>query len=58
MSGPEEITRHHDWEVRDTVQIWVGGRPVPEPVVIVESDTSWPASYDTVAALIRSVKVP
>ena len=54
MVAPEEITRHHQWEDRDDDDIWVGGRPAPEPVVIVDYDPSWPARYDSVAERLRA----
>lgn len=58
MPTPEEITRHHEWGRRDGEEIWVGGRPDPEPVVIVDDDPSWPATYEAVAALIRTALGP
>jgi GrpB-like predicted nucleotidyltransferase (UPF0157 family) len=51
--APEEITRHHEWDVRDDDDIWIGGRPSPEPVVVAEYDAAWPESYELVAGQIR-----
>jgi GrpB-like predicted nucleotidyltransferase (UPF0157 family) len=50
---PEEITRHHEWQPRDVDDIWVGGRPEPEPVDVIDYDVAWPSRYRTGAALIR-----
>lgn len=54
MPTPGEITQHHEWDGRDADEIWVGGRPSPEVVDIVEYDPAWPANYDAIAAVIRS----
>ncbi len=54
MPTPEEITRHHEWEARDADDIWVAGRPEPEPVIIVPYDPAWPRQYDAVSERIRS----
>ena len=51
---PEDITRHHEWDIRDGDDIWVGGRPEPEPVIIVDADPGWTARYDAVAERIRA----
>ena len=54
MVAPEDITRHHDWADRKNDDIWVGRRPAPEPIVIVEHDPAWPDRYDAVAEQIRA----
>ncbi len=54
MPTPDEITRHHEWDGRDDDDIWVGARPSPEPVYIVDPDPNWPARYTEVASRIRS----
>ena len=54
MPTPEEITQHHEWDGRDADDIWVGGRPAPESVVIVEYDPAWPAVYDAIADRISA----
>jgi GrpB-like predicted nucleotidyltransferase (UPF0157 family) len=52
MPTPDEIVRHHEWEP-DGEDIWVGGRPAPAPVVIVEYDPVWPSVYQAIAERIR-----
>ena len=54
MPSPEDITRHHHWDARDGEDIWIGGRPEPEPVEIVDFDPAWARRYETVAARIRA----
>ena len=54
MIAPEDITRHHDWADRKNDDIWVGRRPAPGPIVIVEHDPAWPDRYDAVAEQIRA----
>ena len=53
MPTPEDITRHHEWDARDAHDIWVAGRPEPEPVTIASYDPTWREAYDTVAGRIR-----
>jgi GrpB-like predicted nucleotidyltransferase (UPF0157 family) len=50
--APEDITRHHEWEGDD--DIWIGGPPPPEPVVIVQYDPAWPERYELVAGRIHT----
>src|SRR5690349_7844108 len=49
MATPAEITRHHDDS--DDAEL-IGGPSVPEPIEIVEPDTTWPATYEHLAAAI------
>jgi GrpB-like predicted nucleotidyltransferase (UPF0157 family) len=50
---PEEIVRHHEWQPPDGEDIWVGGRPEPAPIHVVEYDPAWPSVWETVAERIR-----
>jgi GrpB-like predicted nucleotidyltransferase (UPF0157 family) len=45
MPTPEEITRHHD--------PWVGERPEPAALRVVEYDERWPAQFAEVAEVVR-----
>ena len=52
MPSREEITRHHDAPADDDV--WVRGRPEPEPIHVVDHDPEWIMWFFQVAALVRS----
>jgi hypothetical protein len=43
VSGFDEITRHDDADSDDDV--WVGGQPEPTPILVVESDPTWPHQF-------------
>ena len=47
----DQITRHDDADPDENV--WVGERPVPTRITVVEADPSWPAQFEVLAARIR-----
>jgi GrpB-like predicted nucleotidyltransferase (UPF0157 family) len=47
----DQITRHVDAEPDEGV--FVGGRPFPTPIAVVEADPTWPAQFDELADRIR-----
>ena len=47
----DQITRHDDADPDENV--WVGRRPVPTPIAVVDTDPSWPAQFEMLAARIR-----
>jgi GrpB-like predicted nucleotidyltransferase (UPF0157 family) len=52
MPTPEEITKHHD--AGPDHHPWVGERPTPAPIHVVEYDESWPAQFEDLATRIRA----
>jgi GrpB-like predicted nucleotidyltransferase (UPF0157 family) len=54
VPSPEDIVRHHEWQPPDGEDIWVGARPEPVPIAVVEYDPSWPSVYDSLARRIRN----
>jgi GrpB-like predicted nucleotidyltransferase (UPF0157 family) len=51
MPTPDEITRHH--EPVPGEDPWVNGPPKPEPIELVEYDSTWPAAFARVAGAVR-----
>ena len=44
MATFDQITRHDD--VDPDEDIWVGGRPIAMPIVVVEPDPLWPVVFE------------
>jgi len=52
MPTREEITKHHD--LGPDHNPWVGERPAPAPIHVVDYDESWPAAFEEIATAVRA----
>ena len=52
MPTREEITKHHD--LGPDHNPWVGERPAPAPIHVVDYDESWPAEFEELATAVRA----
>lgn len=52
MASDEEIMKHHEEDPK--ADVWVTGPPVPQPIIIMEPDPTWPVAFEQVAARIRA----
>ncbi|WP_372697122.1 GrpB family protein [Arthrobacter sp. JSM 101049] len=56
MAGDEQITTHH--ESNPAAAIWLAGGPTPGPVVVVDHDPAWPATFEQIAERLRTALGP